>query len=421
MARFDEHADISDTSISSGSGSFPEDPIPSSPDAYELTKPFLIDVVENYQLNTETINSFTYRLLSDLVHKHNWSRDRIDRMKPCLVRFVRDVMAGRIGIAPGADESPEARDGGARRSSLRPLKKQALDTPTADDLVAFLDFAVRFRRLSIWNARMAQLQRPDARIIASEHGWTSVGRHVLPDAVPIILLWPSAPIKLVYELDDTGPPVDRSAYRDPFAVDGGPDPRAFDRLVAGLARQEHPRIEVKPGRTAFDGAASAAGRRRPPATDTQLADGASIGAFAEANATTRRARGRAEPPSYRIVLDKRLDERGRLVVLAHELGRIFCGHLGTGKSRPADHDARGWSDRRWLGAGEMAIEAEAVSYLVAARGGLVAASARSLHRHATAADMDGIDVDVIVRAAARIERLARIHRGTMKGSARRAA
>ena len=46
---------------------------------------------------------------------------------------------------------------------------------------------------------MAYIQRPGARIIASEFEWQTVGRYVQPDAVPIIILWPFSPIRFVYE------------------------------------------------------------------------------------------------------------------------------------------------------------------------------------------------------------------------------
>jgi hypothetical protein len=43
---------------------------------------------------------------------------------------------------------------------------------------------------------------------------------VQPDAVPIIILWPFRPIRFVYELEDTGPPIGRESINDPFAVRG---------------------------------------------------------------------------------------------------------------------------------------------------------------------------------------------------------
>lgn len=62
---------------------------------------------------------------------------------------------------------------------------------------------------------------------------------------------------------------------------------------------------------------------------------------------------------------------------------------------------------------EKEVEAEAVAYLVASRAGLVTRSAAYLKPHAQRVDMKKIDVDLIVRAAARIERLAKIHYGSM--------
>jgi hypothetical protein len=63
-------------------------------------------------------------------------------------------------------------------------------------------------------------QRPGARVIASEFEWQTVGRCVLPDAVPIIILWPFSPIRFVYQLQDTGPPIDRESINDFFAAKG---------------------------------------------------------------------------------------------------------------------------------------------------------------------------------------------------------
>jgi hypothetical protein len=60
---------------------------------------------------------------------------------------------------------------------------------------------------------MAYIQRPGARVIATEYEWKSEKRFVKPDAAPIIILWPFSPIRFVYELEDTGPEIDRSGDR----------------------------------------------------------------------------------------------------------------------------------------------------------------------------------------------------------------
>jgi hypothetical protein len=130
-----------------------------------------------------------------------------------------------------------------RFHQVRQLIKRALDEPTPDGLANFLDFTTGFRRLGVWNARMAYIQRPGARVIASEYEWKTMGRYVLPDAVPIMILWPFSPIRFVYELEDTGPPVDRGSINDPFAVDGELQPRVFASLVASLKAQKTFRIK----------------------------------------------------------------------------------------------------------------------------------------------------------------------------------
>jgi hypothetical protein len=66
-----------------------------------------------------------------------------------------------------------------------------------------------------------------------------------------------------------------------------------------------------------------------------------------------------------------------------------------------------------MGLPEKEVEAESVAYLVASRAGLTTGSAAYLKTYAERANMKNVDIDLVVRAAARIERIAKIHYGSM--------
>jgi hypothetical protein len=300
---------------------------------------------------------------------------------------------------------------------VRQLVKQALETPTPDQFTAYFDFTFRFRRLSLWNARMAHIQRPGAIAIASEAEWISVDRYVLPDAVPIIILWPFSPIRFVYELDDTGPAFAREAIGDPFATAGTFQDAMLGRLVASLRKQKtfHVQVEfVRQGYRRAGSAISQVGGPEPSGVVWTSGQPNPIGLFAMEHARIGDGPGTPLMPSYRVLVNDRLLNKERFVTLAHELGHIFCGHLGgclPGHGK--DHEF-GWPDRRQTANSIQEIEAEAVAFLVAGRAGLAPASAKYLRAYVKDADLGSVDTDLIVRAAGRIERLAKVRHGTMR-------
>ena len=301
-------------------------------------------------------------------------------------------------------------------AQVRQLIKQALDAPTPGELGQFLTFATKFRRLAIWNAQMAYIQRPGARVIASEYEWKTVGREVLPDAVPIIILWPFSPIKYVYELEDTGPPLDRETIGDPFATRGEFQPGTLATLTTNLGKQKTFRVKIEPRRQGFSYAGSAASQGHLPFIQsgaTTLHGAGLIGQFAHQNARINEGQSVRSVATFRITVNDRLQPSERFVTLAHELGHIFCGHVGGCVSHGGRDDESGWPDRRSLGTSEKEIEAEAVAFLIASRCELITRSAEYLKSYAEHAEMTKINIDLIVRAAARIERLAKVHHGKM--------
>src|SRR5947209_20058667 len=80
------------------------------------------------------------------------------------IRYRRHARAkdhGRLEPEDLADSAQVTQDG---YRLVRQLLKQALEAPTPEGLEELLQFGTKFRRLSVWNAQMAYIQRPGARI-----------------------------------------------------------------------------------------------------------------------------------------------------------------------------------------------------------------------------------------------------------------
>lgn len=295
---------------------------------------------------------------------------------------------------------------------IRQLFYAALEARTPDNLIEFVEFCNRFRRHSIFNARLIQTQRRGARACATAAEWHRTGRWVLPDAQPIIILWPFGPTAYVYDVEDTGPVHDRATIGDPFAattsIPVSKISEAIDRLVNGCASNKQFHIEIVGERLGFSFAGSASAQGTLPMSLPADAVGAAHDrAKAElAEALLVSPAGAKKPrwiPSWRVKMNDRMTPPEQLVTVAHELGHIFCGHLGGCGGL---HDQSGWPERRGLGHHEKEMEAEAVAWLIAQRAGVLAASAAYLRRHVEQGQTAQVDTALVAKAAGRIEGLA---------------
>ena len=172
-----------------------------------------------------------------------------DQAKELLEEALRYLAHARLQEnqqRSGAETEPEPpEDVEPQLRQIRQLIKKSLEMPTPEEFVEALDFTTTFRRLSVWNAHMARIQRPGAKVIATQHEWQREKRYVLPDAVPVMILWPFSPIKYVYEIADTGPPLEQDPERDPFAVEGNFRPACLSKLMASLRKQKHFKVKIE--------------------------------------------------------------------------------------------------------------------------------------------------------------------------------
>lgn len=266
------------------------------------------------------------------------------------------------------------------------LFRKALKKEGVDGLKDLLGFMQRFRRFSAWNAAMIRLQRPGAGPVATTRQWDDAGRSVSPDAIPIVILQPFGPINLVYEYKDTLPSPQNSVDGDPFATVGTVTEDVMSRLVT--AHWEEDKIGFRLVEYGQLQAGTAARLTTNLGSEAERASGA------KANGKVR----------YRVSVAKTLSLTQQFTTLAHELGHIYCGHLGGGAP-----DA--WIVRQGhLTDGQKELEAESVAYLVAMRAGIGLNSDQYLSGCVAPEDIDAISIDAIIRAVSRIEGFAKLRR-----------
>jgi hypothetical protein len=222
---------------------------------------------------------------------------------------------------PGGKQSPVR---------LREMKEsmEAIDSLFYDAIKArgvrvfdeFLQFCRRFNRFSAFNVMLIEMQRPGATAIGSRDQWRAIDRRIKPGAIPIAILWPFAPVHWVYELSDTyGRDIPQS-QSDPFATKGSLPGASWGATVR-TAERCGILVEATDKWGGFR--AGLAG----------VLHGTKDGAVV----TTAGRRHR-----WRVLVNAGLPPEGRFATLAHELGHIYCGHLGASPegllAKPADSD-----------------------------------------------------------------------------------
>ena len=235
----------------------------------------------------------------------------------------------------------------------------------------FWNFTRQFNHLSIYNSMLVMVQRPGATLVGTRKQWQHIGRYVQPDAVPIIILQPFGPVLFIFELGDTeGKPVPAQNKNSLFATGV-----VLDRLwenTKKAAEKYNVVIEESP----LQGMALAG-------TAARLTDFPDL----ETGKKYRR---------FRVRLNVNHDLPSRFATLAHELGHIYCGHIG------ADSKGR-WPNRRHLTSETRELEAEAVAWLVCQRNGITTRSKNYLSSLIDRADKQAVSMYAIFDAANRVE------------------
>ncbi len=258
----------------------------------------------------------------------------------------------------------------AARTLLDQLLADSRLYTQSKDYKDLLDFVIRLRNFAPFNAMLLQVQKPGLSYAASTRDWRELfGRRPREGARPLLILWPFGPVALVYDVIDTdGEPLPKDVAS--FFAHGKIDEiklRSFEPLLKKKS------IEW----VWFD-----AGDRK-----------------ADSIGVVQRASKDKETTQYRIHINRNHAPAVKFATLAHELGHLFLGHLGSDRKLNVP-------ERTALGYSQQEIEAESVAFMVCGRNDVTLESKTYLSNFVNENTTDNqMDVFQVLRAAGQVETL----------------
>lgn len=240
------------------------------------------------------------------------------------------------------------RDSEARRS-IDSMVDLALKRGNAANIGDLIDQVAALRQYRLFNALLAVLQRPRACMLLSQEKWeTQWRRTVRRNEHPIVLLVPGGPVMFLFDVSQTQGREDSRPlplpHENPFAMNDVADAAvALARLIEGTRSDGVRAMNAREGwrRAGCIQRAQSAGSQVVPSRGP-------------------RTPARSVPVRWELMINDALSATEQLATLAHELGHLYCGHIG------AERDDK-WPDRRDLDHESEEFEAESVARLVLRR------------------------------------------------------
>jgi hypothetical protein len=292
-------------------------------------------------------------------------------------------------------ETPLDQD--SARTALDELFTLAGKYNSSDAYLELMRFVGRFRFYSPFNAMLIYTQMPGAHFVCTARRWRKdYRREIKISARPIVILQPMGPVLFVFDVSDTAPlpnarPLPRQV-EDPFQVRNG---KIGGQLALTIENAKRDGVRVSERADGSQRAGSiqwaAAGQdlefviaKKPLPKSTRV------------------------PLWFELLLNSVLSAEARYGTLIHELGHLYCGHLGT----PND---RWWPDRQKLSHDIREFEAESVSYLVCSRLGIDTASDEYLAAYVRRwPATPPISLDRVLKSVWLLEQMGRVRLGLRK-------
>lgn len=276
------------------------------------------------------------------------------------------------------------------RRALDELFSLARKYKTTKEYRDLIDFVARFHFYSPFNAMLIYTQLPGATFVAPAHRWLrDFQRRVKPGVRPLVILQPMGPVMFVFDVSDTEAENGASplplAVTDPFSARSGEIRSELDRTIVNARRDG---VYA----TTHEGGSQSAGFIQV------AAPGRSLSFLVKEKPEQEFV---PVPLRYELLFNSKHSAPVKYATLTHELGHLYCGHLGT----PND---RWWPDRRGLSHAVREFEAESVCFLVCSRLGIDNPSEKYLSEFLDKnKEIPSISLDCVIKAAGLIEQMGR--------------
>ncbi len=250
-----------------------------------------------------------------------------------------------------------------------------------NQFIDLLKFIKKFPEIAPFNAMLLHIQKPGSMYVATKTKWErEFNRTIKAGMNPLVILQPFGPVAFVFELSDTeGKEPFPQELLEPFQVKGQISDIEFNNFINSLKCDGIFYTEVNHG-------SASAGYIKTSTVERDL--------------KFVRAKKEVYVKSlYEMGVNRNHSDSVKFATIAHELGHLYCGHLGT-------PNLKWWGNRSNLNINVEEFEAESVCWLVCERMGITNPSEKYLSNYLDNNYMiPNISIDAVLKAVAILEKM----------------
>jgi len=283
----------------------------------------------------------------------------------------------------------------ATKHALDELFVQARQYKSSKSYAELIQFVSRFRFYSAYNAMLIHIQMPGAIFVAPAYRWLNeYGRIIRPGARPLVILQPMGPVMFVFDVADTEAgekpkPLPKEVEK-PFEIRHGV---LYNELEQTIENAKRDGIRITKHK---QGSQSAGSIQKTKYLNQSVSF--RIGKDRNGDPIYKNI-----PVRYELIINDNLSREAQYTTLIHELGHLYCGHLGTINNK-------WWPDRRGLSKITEEFEAESISYLICRRMGINTPADEYLSGYYKKnQDIPNISLELVMKVVGLIEQMGKHH------------